>query len=108
VAEWSKAAVLKNEKASSDFTKYAEKQPVRETESHEIERDKGAAGQSMANPDVFERAIAAITRRLATAADDEISSLVDERRALREELRAARESAAGNVLRFRGRKKGGA
>jgi hypothetical protein len=46
----------------------------------------------------LERAIALLTRRLPFAADDEVTELVRERRAMREELRALREGAAGNVV----------
>jgi hypothetical protein len=43
----------------------------------------------------IQAAIDSLTRALATAADDAIPGLVDERRALREELRELREGDAG-------------
>jgi hypothetical protein len=48
----------------------------------------------------LEHAIETLTRRLPYAADDEITELVRERRAMREELAALREGNAGNVLPF--------
>ena len=45
----------------------------------------------------IQAAIDRLTRALATAADDAIPGLVDERRALREELRELREGDAGVV-----------
>ena len=55
----------------------------------------------------LERAIAALTRRLATADDAEIAELVNERRAMREELRVLREGAAGNVVELADRRRSG-
>jgi hypothetical protein len=45
----------------------------------------------------LEAAIARVTRALAAADDEAITELVAERRALREEFRAMRESGAGVV-----------
>jgi hypothetical protein len=50
---------------------------------------------------VLEHAIETLTRRLPFAADDEVTELVRERRAMRDELRALREVAAGNVVAIR-------
>jgi hypothetical protein len=46
------------------------------------------------NEALLEAAIARLTRALATAEDDALAAVVDERRALREELRELRERAA--------------
>jgi len=60
------------------------------------------------NEAALEAGIAAITRAIASASDDEIPALVDERRAMRAELAALREGRAGNVVRLDERRKGGA
>jgi hypothetical protein len=64
----------------------------------------GSLGNAVCNADddleaTLQGALAAVTRRLATAAGDLVDELVAERRELREELRGVRERRAG-VLRL--------
>ena len=52
----------------------------------------------------LQAAIDRLTRALATAADDDIPALVEERRSLREELQATREGVAEGVRLERARR----
>jgi hypothetical protein len=61
---------------------------------------------AVAEQAAIEAAIGALTRAIGVASDDAIPSLVSERAALRTELRALRESAAG-VVDLDSRRKGG-
>ena len=65
-----------------------------------------ATANAVAKGGAIEAAIGALTRAIGVASDDVIPSLVSERAALRAELRALRETAAG-VARLDSRRKGG-
>jgi hypothetical protein len=67
-----------------------------------VDDDRGAAAvcTSVCTPldeGALQAAMDRLTRALATAADDEISAIVEERRSLREELHSMREGVAGVV-----------
>ena len=75
--------------------------PDRESRPNEVSRDPGVDVQKTSNDTAeLEAAIARITRRLATAPDEEIADLVSARADLRNELRQLREREAGNVVVF--------
>jgi hypothetical protein len=76
-----------------------ENKPDREPRSPEIDRGNMPDVQKTSKQLALrEAALERLTARLVTASDEEIAKLVDERRALREEIVALHRSLAGNVF----------